>query len=248
MEEQNYIQFETYLSKELTQEETIAFELQLQNDKEFREQFETYKEFSSFLENKYENETARNDFKANLKNISEKHFSREKTETKTETKVVRFKAWQYAIAASVILLIGVTVFQQFSSPTFGDYNGYDTVSLTMRGDQDVLVQNAEAAFNVRDFKNAELYFEQLMEADPTNVEYQLYRAISLVELDSFDESDAIFGRISEGNSAYKYEAVWRHALSKLKQEDVAGCSALLRTIPQEAEIYKKSQKLLKKLD
>ncbi len=248
MEEQNYIQFEAYLFEELTQEETNAFELQLQNDKEFQESFETYKEFSSFLENKYKNESARNDFKENLKNISEKHFGTRKTETKIETKVVRFKAWQYAIAASVLLLIGVTIFQQFSTPSFGDYNQYDTVSLTLRGDQDELIQKAETAFNVRDFKNAELYFDNLTDVYSENIEYQLYHAISLVELDFFDEADAVFGRISEANSVYRYETVWRHALSKLKQEDVAGCSALLEIIPQEAEVYKKAQKLLKKLN
>lgn len=248
MEEQNYIEFEAYLSEKLTQEEINVFELQLQKDNEFSESFETYKEFSSFLENKYENENARNDFKDTLKNISEKHFRKEETETKTETKVIRFKAWQYAIAASVLLLIGVTLFQQFSTPSFSDYNQYHTVSLTLRGDQDELIQNAEAAFNVRDFKNAEIHFERLTNMYSENIEYQLYHAISLVELDSFDEADAIFGKISETNSVYKYEATWPHALSKLKQKNSEACIALLKTIPKQDENYKKAQKLLKKLD
>ena len=248
MEEQNYIEFEAYLSEELKQEERKTFEEALENDAELKSSFETYKEFSSFLENKYENEAARNDFKANLKSISEKHFSKEEDITTSVKKVVRFKAWQYAIAASVLLLIGVTMFQQFSTPSFGDYNQYDSISLTLRGDQDELIQNAEAAFNERDFKNAEMYFERLTNNYPENIGYQLYHAISLVETNFFDEADAIFGRISESNSVYKYEAIWRQALSKLKQDKTEACVALLKTIPQQDENFKKAQKLLKKLN
>jgi len=248
MEEQNYIEFEAYLSESLTPEELTAFEQRLAQDAELKSSFETYKEFTSFLENKYENEAARNDFKANLKHISEKHFSKEADTTHSETKVVRFKAWQFAIAASVLLLIGVSLFQQFSTPSFSDYNQYDSISLALRGDQDELIQKAETAFNARDFKNAELNFERLAENYPTNLEYQLYHAISLVELDFFDEADAIFGKIAETNSAFKYEAVWRHALSKLKQEKNEVCAALLETIPQQDQNYENAQKLLKKLN
>ena len=64
----------------------------------------------------------------------------------------------------------------------------------------------------------------------------------------FDEADALFGRISEANSAFKHEATWRHALSKLKQENTEACAALLIMIPQEDENYKNAQKLLKKLN
>ena len=111
----------------------------------------------------------------------------------------------------------------------------------------MLIKNAEEAFNQRNFTNAVMYFEKLSETDSTNTEYQLYHAISLLELNFFDEADAIFTTISEGNSVYKYQAVWYHALSALKQEDKEATMRLLKTIPEGDEHYKKAQKLLKKL-
>ncbi|RMA57266.1 hypothetical protein [Ulvibacter antarcticus] len=252
MEEQNYIAFEEYLSEEMSTEERLTFEAQLSTDESLRKSFETYKEFSSYLEHKFEHEEATLAFKENLKQISEKHFSKEsvtETETTSEEKTIvrSFKPWQYAIAASVMLLIGMTLFNQFSTPTFGDYNQYDAVSLTMRGEGDELINNAENAFNERNFKDASVYFESLTLKDSTNTEYQLYYAISLLETNFFEKADAIFETLSEENSAFKYQAVWHHALSKLKQEKNMESMELLKQIPEDAEMYKKAQKLLKKL-
>ncbi|MDO5979360.1 tetratricopeptide repeat protein [Flavivirga spongiicola] len=244
MEDQNYILFESYLSKELSQDEIDTFESRLKNELDFNQAFNTYKELSSFLEHKFENEATSIAFQDNLRTISNTYFEKQET----AKKVVRFKPWQYAMAASVVLLIGIFTFNNFSNPTFNDYNNYDTISLTVRGGQDELLKTAENAFNNKDFVKAEAVFGQLLANDDSNKEWQLYRGIALLELDEFDEADSLFSRLSSESSVYKNKATWYLALSKLKHKDHDACLKILRTLPEDADDYKQAQKLIKKLE
>ena len=244
MKDQNYILFESYLSKELSQDEIATFESRLKNESGFNQAFNTYKELASFLEHKFENEATSIAFQDNLKTISNTYFEKQET----AKKVVRFKPWQYAMAASVVLLIGIFTFNNFSNPTFNDYNNYDIISLTVRGEQDALLKTAENAFNNENFAKAEAVFGQLLAHDDSNKELQLYRGIALLELDKFDEADSLFSRLSNMPSVYKNKAIWYLALSKLKQEDNNACLKILRTIPEDADDYKEAQKLIKKLE
>ncbi len=244
MEDQNYILFEAYLSKELSQDGIIAFESRLKNEPDFNQAFNTYKELSSFLEHKFEDEAASTAFQNNLKTISKTYFEKEET-TK---KVVRFKPWQYAIAASVVLLIGIFTFNNFSNPTFNDYNNYETISLISRGGQDELLEIAENAFNNKNFAEAEAAFSELLNKDDSNKELQLYRGIALLELDKFDEADNLLGKLSNSPSVYKNKAIWYLALSKLKQKDHTACLKILKTIPEGADDYEQAQQLINKLN
>ncbi|WP_303318715.1 hypothetical protein Q4Q34_09365 [Flavivirga abyssicola] len=244
MDDQNYIVFESYLSKELSPDEVTAFELRLKNESDFNQAFNTYKELSSFLEHKFEDESASTAFQNNLKTISNTYFEKQET----SKKVMRFKPWQYAMAASIALLIGIVTFNNFSNPTFNDYNNYKTISLTVRGAEEVLLKEAENAFNNKDFAKAEAVFEQLLVKNDSNNELQLYRGISLLELDKFDEADSMFGKLSKTPSVYKNKAIWYLALSKLKQKNYDACLDVLKTIPEDADEYKQVQKLIKKLD
>ncbi len=246
MKDQNYILFESYLSEELSQEEVAAFELRLENELELKEAFNQYKDVSSFLEHTFGDEDNTLAFETNLKNISKDYF--EKQEGFNSKKVTRFKPWKYAIAASVLLLIGIFTFNNFSGPSFNDYNNYETISLTVRGTQKDLLKVAETAFNNKDFISADRAFKQLLDKDNSNKELQLYRGIVLLELDSFEEADGLFNGLSKENSVYKNKALWYLALSKLKQKDHAACLDLLKTLPEDAEDYKQAQRLMSKLD
>ncbi|MFI1771106.1 tetratricopeptide repeat protein [Thalassobellus citreus] len=248
MNDQNYIEFEAYLSKEMAKEHVVTFETRLKNEPEFNQAFITYKGLSSFLEHKFENETASNVFQENLKKISNKHFSNQKNVEKNTIKPKTFNLFKYAIAASVALLIGVFTFNQFSNPTYGDYASYDAISLTVRGANDALLQTAENAFNNKEFAKAEHAFKSLIELDSENSELILYSAISNIELNNFEIADGLLEDLKEGKSAYKYKGAWYLALSKLKQKDEKACLEILKTIPEDADDYKQAQKLIKKLD
>lgn len=244
MENQDYILFEDYLLGELSETEKDAFETRLKTDSKFNESFNTYKELSSFLEHKFENEATSTVFQNNLKNISNTYFEKQDA----PKKVIRFKSWHYAVAASVVLLIGISVFNNLSNPVYSDYANYESISLTIRGSQDGLLKTAENAFNKKDFAKAEVAFKELLLTDEENTELQFYRGVTNIELNNFAVADWLLKGLKQGNSVYKNKATWFLALSKLKQKQYDVCLQILKTIPEDAEDYKEVQKLINKLD
>ncbi|KJD31783.1 hypothetical protein PK35_13620 [Tamlana nanhaiensis] len=245
MEDEKYIQFEAYLANELSEVEQEAFENQLKNDADFNEAFQTYKSLNQFLDYKFNNEDASAAFKTNLEGISNTYFNKEEASAE---KPKSFNFYKYAVAACVVALLGFFVLNQFSTPTFSDFNNYDTISLTVRGENDDLLNTAETAFNTKDFVKAEEAFSALLKLDETNAEYKLYKAISNIELSHFETAEALLNEVKNGNSVYKNKAIWYLGLSQLKQENFKACIAILKTIPEDAEDYKRAQKLIKKLD
>ncbi|XCF06327.1 hypothetical protein ABI125_00345 [Tamlana crocina] len=249
MDDQNYILFEAYLANELSAEEKLNFENRLKTDAEFNQSFQTFKELSSFLEHNIGNEEASAAFQQNLKKISAEHFSKNTiAEEVVKPKVRKLNFYKYAIAACVVLLFGVFVFNQFSTPTYSDYNDFGTISLSVRGNQDELLKTAESAFNNKDFAKAEAAFAELLNSDNYNAELKLYRSISNIELNVFETADKLLNELRNGNSAYKNKATWYLALSKLKQKEIEACLEILQTLPEDADDYKRAQKLIVKLD
>lgn len=248
MEDQDYILFENYLSGELSKDETIVFENRLKKDLEFEKAFATYKDLNSFLEHKIGNETEIAAFKENLENISDKYFSKTETVSEVKQKAKRFKFAQYAIAASVALLVGIFVFNQFSNPTYSDFNSHTPFEVAVRGENVELLIKTTKAFNNKEYEKASLYLEELLKENSENKEYQLYYAITNIELDRFEKSDTVLKALSQGSSAYKNKATWYLALSKFKQKENETSVELLKQIPETADDYKQAQKLLRKID
>jgi len=240
MKEEEFTFFEAYLSEELSEEERLSFENRLKKERELSEAFNNYKELYGFLEHKFTTEKATEAFTKNLSEISKGYFS-----SKKKTKVIRFKPWQYAAAASVVLFLGITMFNNFGgNPAYSDFAVHETLSLTERGNQNKLYLNAEQAFNSNNYEQAEQLFSEILASNPNLVEVELYKAISLIEINQFTLADTILLGISNQNSAYKYSAKWYLALSKLKQKQYDDCDLFLKEIPVGSDVYELAQELL----
>jgi hypothetical protein len=240
MNEERYILFGQYLENELSAEEKTNFEKQLSEDTELGSAFETFKELNLHLEHKFGNETELNAFKKNLKSISKEHFKTKKS------KVVAFKPWQYAIAASVAILAGLFFFQNIN-PSFEDYNNPEMATFTERGDVNENLKLAQDAFNAKNYKAAIPYFEGVLKVNKSP-EIQYFYAVSLLENNQFQKAEINFSELKSGTSIYKNKATWYLALSKLKQKDYTSCKEILLTIPDDFEDYDQVQQLLNELD
>ncbi|CAL2082309.1 tetratricopeptide repeat protein [Tenacibaculum sp. 190524A05c] len=237
--EDQFLQFENYLAKQLSDDELKSFEEKLQTDISFKEAFNLYKETHDFLKNKIQNETSTEEFTTNIKKISKNHF---KSHNKNKS-----KNWFISIAASIAVLIGIYVFYPKNTPTYQEYISYPTANFTTRNSQNETLIKAQNTFNTKDFKQANLLFDKLLNEDIHNSELQLFQGITLVELDQFEEADQILSGLSSGKSSYTTNAIWYLALSKLKQEKYSDCKLLLEKLPKEFKHYKNAQKLLKNL-
>jgi predicted Zn-dependent protease len=241
MNEELYITFENYFNNEMSQEEQLEFENQLQNDADMQQKFEIYKDTNKFLETKFSSETAA--FKQNLEAISKEHFA-EKVEKKT--KVIAFKPWQYAVAASVAILVGSWFYMQNNIPQYGDYSSPETAMFVERSVGDANLKEAQNAFNAKDYKKATASFEKV--TDLKNPELQYFYAISLIETNNYAKAEVLLNNIKSGTSVYKDKATWYLALSNLKQKKLQDCKTYLKQLPADSEDYDKAQELLKKLD
>ncbi len=240
MNEERYIIFENYLANELSAEEKTNFEKQLSQDKELASAFEIFKELHLHLENKFGNEADLKAFKKNLKSISKEHFKTKKP------KVVAFKPWQYAIAASIAVLVGLFVFQNIN-PSFEDYDNPEMATFVERGDVNENLKLAQDAFNAKNYKTAIPHFEAVLNSTKSP-EIQYFYAVSLLEDNQFQKAETNLSELKSGTSIYKNKATWYLALSKLKQKDYDSCKAILKTIPDDFEDYDQVQELLNELD
>jgi predicted metal-dependent hydrolase len=241
MKEELYMRFESYLNNEMLPEEKIAFEEILQNDIDVQEKFEIYKNINGFLENKFDSKTI--DFKENLKAISKENFTEIKQD---KSKVISFKPWYYAVAASVALLFG-TWFMMQGNPEYSDYNSHENATFTDRGSIIKNLKLAQEAFNSKNYKSAVTNFEIVLK-DYDKPEIRYFYGISLLEESKYSVADANFKKLQAGKSIYKEKASWYLALSKLKQKQFEECKTYLKQIPDDAEDYDKAQELLDKLD
>ena len=240
MNEERYILFENYLSNELSAEEKTDFEKQLSEDPEFASAFEIFKELNLHLQNKFGNEQELKAFKKNLKSISKEHFKSKKP------KVVGLKPWQYAIAASIAILVGLFVFQNIN-PSFEDYNNPEMATFIERGDVNENLKLAQDAFNAKNYKAAIPYFEVVLNSTKSP-EIQYFYAISLLEENQFQKAETNLSELKSGTSIYKNKATWYLALSKLKQKEYKSCKEILLTIPEDFEDYDQVQELLNELE
>lgn len=225
----------------MTAEEKSEFENKLQTDDNFREQFQIYKETTQFLELKFSKDAV--DFKQNLKVIGSNHFGKPITK---KSKVISLQSKWFAVAAMLIVFMGVWYFNQSGNPTFSDYNNYNEAHFIERSDTNQNLVDAQTFFNAKEYKKASQSFAKI--EDLTNPELQLYYAISLIESDDYEKASVLLTNISQGNSVYKEEAIWYMALSSLKQKDYKTCKKQLELISQDSEKYNQAQKLLKELD
>lgn len=241
MNEELYIGFENYLNNEMLPEERLDFEQRLQNDAGFKESFRLYKETTRFLEAKLSTETV--DFKENLKAISKDYFD---GNPQKKPKVISFKPWQYAVAASITILFGTWFMMQNGNPEYGDYNQHENAYFTERGTSDADLKQAQDFFNAKEYKKAVAAFEKVEVLKKPELQY--FYAIALIETNDFKKAEILLNTIKEGTSVYKDKAVWYLALSELKQNRIPECRSLLEQIPSNSEDFDKAQQLLKELD
>ncbi|MGS2761901.1 tetratricopeptide repeat protein [Sinomicrobium sp. M5D2P9] len=244
MEEQDYILFEDYLSGALSDEEKRKLEERLLHDDELRESLALYKEVSAYLDRTFGKADDTAAFREKVSDISEDYFLKN---TDARKGIRRLRPWQMAVAASVLVILGIFFSRRIGVPAYEDYADYPQLSLVVRGDDHTLRKEAETAFNAGDYAKASVLFEDILEEDGTNTEISLYYAVSLVEQGRFKEADEVFAGLMTSRSVFRSEAMWYGALSKLKQKDYPGSAGILRKIPEDSDRYGEAQKLLKKL-
>ncbi|MBU2907424.1 hypothetical protein KO529_21660 [Arenibacter algicola] len=233
--------YEAYLDNTLDSEAKKAFEARLLDDASFKASFDSYKETSDYLSEKFTYQEDLNAFENNLKNISKEHF------TKKASPSYKTEIWKYAAAIVLLITIGGYFLMDNNEPQYNDFASQPTISLVQRSSGDPMAKKAENAFNNKSFKEAINYLNELLGNDPNNQELLLYRGIAQIETAAYGNAYKDLDKVASGSSVYKNEALWQKALGLLKQKNYNKCKLVLVEIPPTADEYNKAQNLLKKL-
>ncbi len=244
MKSDNIELFTAYLEKDLTNADRQSFEKRLTLDVDFNTEFKEFQDVYNILENQFSKERL-----SVLDSIqaARTQFERNSSSSGVSRKVFPFKPWQMGVAASILLVIGLFFFNNSGKPTYSDFAIHDAIVLTVRSETDSISKNAETKFNSGNYQQAIVYFDALLKQSPQNIEIELYKAIAQIETNDFISAEKLLQAISRGNSVYVSNALYWHALSKLKQKKYSEAKSILLNISSESEEYSKAQKLLSKL-
>ena len=250
MKEFDHDMINRYLDGEMNADETGAFEEQMQQDADLKNEVRLSREVNETLKMKLypdENETA---LKNTLGNLRGEYFSPENIAEKTTAKIILFKRtrWLAAAAAVLIMVVTLTVWQPWQKDLYQQYASIEMPAGAERGTPaDVQLKQATAYFNNNNFAAAIPLFATVLKDDPQNTYVQYYYAIALLQNGEIESSRKELTALYNGTSLFRYDAAFYLALSYLKEKNKTTCGEWLNKIPADAGVYGKAQELLKKL-
>lgn len=203
-------------------------------------------------------ETAK--FRKTLENVHAKFIKDEKELTKNNKRFMHSNFHKYALAASLALLIGVfgivriinnssesvcqKIFAQYYQPYHND--------LIKRSDH-IVINNLYLAFQAYDnheYEKAKILFTKVIEADESLLMAYLYRGISCIETNDFNNAIASFNKVLKTDSnPYYIQARWYSALAWLKLNNPSIAKQHLTWLSANSRYYgNMAKEILKKLN
>ena len=248
MAQQQFIdQVEAYLDGELAAEARTRFENALQKDSELAAELALAADTRQLLRL-----ATQQSYKEKLKAIDAEMAAE-------QSPVIRplwQRTWVQAAAAAVLLLIISSVLLFRGGPSASTY-GQEAFSpymdiISYKGspavDEDSLMLQAMYAYNTEAYETALGIFEQILEANPTQVSARFYQAQSYLALNQPLPALAILeGMPKEGPLAEATQ--WYMALAYLMQDDVPQAQGVLELMAEDPDhgFHLKATALLEKL-
>lgn len=242
MEEEIYERIDRYWQNEMTAEERAGFEAEMQRDAALAETVRLYRDTQTQLQHRIRGKSREQDFRALVADIIQ-------TESNTTARVVPlYQRWYtWAAAACVALLCVALLYQTGGHPEYADFATPEQMSAMQRGTGQATWQQAETAFNQRDYQQASLALAELLQQDPNNPDLLYYQGIALTEINQLDEARRLLTQLHDHTKLYRSAAAWRLALVALKAKDDETCKQWLQEIPEGADEYANARKLLYQL-
>jgi hypothetical protein len=246
MKTYSYTEIARYAEDDMTAEERQEFEQALSTDTALQQQLSLYRDVHGSLQQHFHKDEQQLQLENTLQQMRGEFFSK----ASTPAKVVPMKRYlRYAMGAAAILLVAVFLWKPWQSgDLYGKYAHVDMINPAVRGENtDSLLQQAAIAFNKEDFSTAEKNLEQVRRIMPDDSFTNFYYGVSLLQNGKLAQSRVVLSALANGESAFKYQAMFYQALTYLKEGNNTACSEWLQKIPADAANYAKAQELLDKL-
>jgi tetratricopeptide (TPR) repeat protein len=238
-----YEKIELYLANEMSEQDRLAFEQDINTNTELKETVALYQSLNEEYTQIENSKVGVSQLQDTLQEISPNYFKEEK---KAKVFSVKRTVSLFAVAASLLfafLLLKPMLFSH--KDLFKTYYEEETLSNQRSGGDSV--SKAIELFNKKEYTQALTYLEPITNKDATATDLQLAKGVCYLNLAQYDKANTIFETVATGQTIYKERAQWLKAMLLLKQEKKAECKTYLQTIDSSSSYYKKAQELMGKL-
>ena len=237
---------ERYNSGEMNEPELTWFRKELDGNDELRREVELRKKADIVLKN----QTI-----IQLRNKLSSIESKRAAENPVKNRIKRIPLGYAAAIAGFILVGSILLFngRSQSSDEILDrfYKSYE-VTTPSRSQQAILNSDYSTAieyYNIRDYRNAALYFSKVLAGDPKYMESTMLYGVSNLEFKNYPEAKHSFKKVIDNDdNLFLEDARWYLALCYLKTGELEKTVAELRQIKKSESIYSKdAARILRKI-
>jgi len=249
MNEEKLLTVARYLEGDMEQEEKQGFEAKLQADIELQQILREYEDIHQTLKMQLAPDAQDQHVRQTLQQLNQQYFKTEGLPAKTEAKVFSIKTYLKWISVAAVLIIGLLVWAPWSVDLYEQYAISRQMSVAERGiGQEEPLGQAATLFNKKDYAAARKILQRQYMENPNNPLLSYYFSITLIETGQEYEARTVLMKLSEGESAFKYDATYYVALSFLKEDKKNETIEWLKKIPEGTANYNKAQELIAHLN
>jgi len=162
-----------------------------------------------------------------------------------------------AVLAGIVLLAGIALLSR-GKPGNDEiirryYKPYEVVMISRSVNSATARDNFQHAvgyYHIKDYRNAAIYFNKVLDSIPGDMHTELLNGISNFEIQNYPEAKASFSKVIEdNNNLYIDHAQWYLALCFIKTGEIEKAVCQLREILDSRTIYRKDvRKILRYLN
>lgn len=240
---------ESYIDGEMDQNEILGFEDLLSSDIGIKQDYELSMEIN--------NSIIEEDVMA-LRETMDYMYNDEIVVKRTPT-IFTQKRFYYAAASMALLIATGGLIQRIASPNMDSsevfekyYNPYEITVTHRSGNTEVdrLLLNAFEKYEEKNYEQALVLFEEVLETRKNDMALNLYSGISYMEEEKYQKAKTSFDNIiSDKDNLFIEQAKWYLGMCYLKTENTEKAENVLKEIIKEESYYKDvAVKVLKDLD
>lgn len=249
MNEEKLLTVARYLEGDMEPQEKIDFEMAVPTDPELQELLAEYKNVHQTLKMKIAPSPTDAQLEATLSSLNQQYFKNAVAEQPEMTRVVSLKPYLKWMSVAAVLIIGLLVWAPWSANLYEKYAISKEMSVVERGEGDKNnLEKAADFYNTGNFASAAKVLQQEYATNKDNSQVAYYYGISLIETAKGEEGRAVLSKLAEGESVFKYDAVYYMALSYVKEKNPKEALVWLEKIPQGSANYDQAKELSKKLN
>ncbi|MEL6986990.1 MAG: tetratricopeptide repeat protein [Bacteroidota bacterium] len=244
--EEKYILIEKHLDKSLSEEEQVIFD-KLMLDPEFKKEIALHQGIESTLEDDQLLKVQAAIDQAN-------RTWQQPTQQLSEAKITPLKSiYKFigAVAAVGLIFFAYFLISKTSSPDqlySQHFRNHPIVMSQRSGDNEITVQNAINQYQAENFEEAAKLFEFARQANPNQLAYSFYEAISKMNNGAFQEAISLLKPLTQRpKHVFSDASLWYLGLAHLKLGNSKESISALQNINSASPYFNESSALLKKL-